>query len=253
MLIYLTKITFLCTLPDLAYLCNMRAGSIYLFITLFLSGIALSQTRVAKPVKKSYPKKTNLSVGTGFTRSVLFLSRNVKENNDVTGNSFYVSYGGARLIRVSAECTFYRPIDIAPTWYNIKASSLEANVHFMARFQNSKAYFYPLLGLSYNHFQGFFTGRNDFMALSDRYAVNSTITTNWLGLNIGTGYEHYFGPFSVFADYKMRVGANDGKDHQINIMDVCFGLGARYNIRVPSVYKLFSGTKSRYFLDTDKE
>gem|GEM_PF-6814592 len=32
-------------------------------------------------------------------------------------------------------------------------------------------------------------------------------------------------------------------------MDVCFTAGIRYNFKVPSVYKLFKGTKSRYMLN----
>jgi hypothetical protein len=218
-------------------------------LLVFAADFMHAQAKIVKPPKKSYPSSTQLSVGTGLTRSVLFLSRNVKENNDANGNSFYVTYGGSRLIRVSAEYTHYREVNIEPTWYHIKAQSFEANVHFIARFQNKKSFFYPLVGLSYNQFKGFFTGINDFMALSDKYAINSVVTTNWLGVNVGTGYEHQIGPFSLFADYKMRVGKNDGNDHQLNIMDVCFGVGARFNFRIPSFYKMFRGPRNRYFLD----
>ncbi|MGZ6416829.1 MAG: hypothetical protein ACXVDW_21795, partial [Bacteroidia bacterium] len=61
--------------------------------------------------------------------------------------------------------------------------------------------------------------------------------------------EHYIKPFSFFVDYKMRVGESDKK--QLNIMDVCFTLGIRCNFIVPSIYKIFRGTRSRYFLDTE--
>ncbi len=227
---------------------------IILFILLsIVSATSLkAQKRVhtIKPIK-SYPTKTNFAIGAGFSRSVLFLSRNVKENNDANGYNFSVLYGGSRIVRVSLEYTYYRPINIEPTWFNINASSIESNAHIIARFKNTKAFFYPLFGLSYNHFSGFFTGRNDFLNLREKYQINSVVSTNWLGLNVGTGYEQFFKQISLFLDYKMRVGFNDGINRQINIMDVCISAGLRYNIKVPSIYKLIKGNKTRYFLDTE--
>lgn len=206
--------------------------------------------RPGKPVK-THPRSTNLSVGAGMTRSVLFLARNVKENNDAYGYTFSMAYGISPLVRANVEYTYYKPINIDPTWYNIEANTIEANAHLIAKFRNSKAIFYPIVGISYNHFSGFFTGRNDFMGLYERYPINSTIVTNWLGVNIGTGYEYKFGPLSAFLDYKMRIGYNDGQDKQLNIVDVCVGAGLRYTIKVPSMYRIMKGTKNRYFLDTE--
>ncbi|MCE3258508.1 MAG: hypothetical protein K0S12_149 [Bacteroidetes bacterium] len=222
------------------------------FIVAFLLLFATvnSQTRVIKPVKKPQPKVTNLAVSGGITRSVLYLNRNVKENNEATGYSFALIYGGAKISRVSVEYTHYKSIDIRPTWLDIRASTIEANIHVLARFKKTKAFFYPLGGISYNMFSGYFTGKNDFLNLSERYKINSNVSTNWVGINIGTGYEHYIKKISLFADYKMRVGLSEGNN--LNIMDVCFSFGIRYNLRVPSVYKIFSGTRSRYLLDTEE-
>jgi hypothetical protein len=228
----------------------MRIVLLYSISFLFCLNIK-AQTRIIKPVK-TYPKKTNLAFSVGRTRSVLFLSRNVKENNDAKGFSFSAIYGGSKILRVSLEYTMYKQINIEPTWFNIQANTIEANVHVLARVKNTKALFYPLFGLSYNHFSGFFTGRNDFINLAEKYKINSVVTTNWLGLNVGTGYEQYIGPVSFFIDYKMRVGAYDGKEQHVNITDVCISFGLRYNIKAPSIYKIFRGTKNRYFLDTDK-
>ncbi|MGZ4099299.1 MAG: hypothetical protein ACXVNM_10500 [Bacteroidia bacterium] len=221
------------------------------YITLFLLLVSIghSQTRVIKPAKKKYPKSTNLGIGASMTRSVIYLNRNVKEDNDARGYSFSLIYGGSRMLRTSIEYTHFRSINIEPTWYNIKASTIEANIHIIARFKKTNAFFYPLFGISYNMFSGYFTGRNDFLNLSQRYPVNTNVSTNWFGVNVGTGYEHYIKPFSFFVDYKMRVGESDKK--QLNIMDVCFTLGIRCNFIVPSIYKIFRGTRSRYFLDTE--
>ncbi|MBA3663545.1 MAG: hypothetical protein H0W61_04965 [Bacteroidetes bacterium] len=221
----------------------------YISVFLLLSTLSVSQTRVIKPVKKKYPKTTNFGIGVGVTRSVIYLNRNVKENNDARGYSFSLIYGGSNIVRASIEYTHYRAVSIEPTWYDIKASTIEANIHVIARFKKTNAFFYPLAGISYNMFSGFFTGRDDFLNLSEKYPVNQVVTTNWAGLNIGTGYEHYIKPFSVFIDYKMRIGITTEK--QLNIMDVCFTFGIRYNFKVPSIYKIFSGTRSRYFLDSE--
>lgn len=222
----------------------------HILVILLITFGAFSQTRVIKPAKKIKPKSTNLGIGGALTRSVVYLNRNVKEDNDARGYSFSIIYGGSGILRTSIEYTHYREINIEPTWYNIKASVLEANVHILARFKKSNSFFYPLFGISYNMFSGYFTGRNDFLNLTERYPVNRNITTNWFGLNVGSGYEHNFKPLSIFIDYKMRVGVSEGK--QLNIMDVCFTFGLRYNLKVPSIYKIFSGTRSRYVLDTEK-
>lgn len=216
---------------------------------IFMNVVCFSQTRVIAPVKKPRPRTTNFGIGAGVTRSVVYLNRNVKENNDAHGYSFSLIYGGSNLFRLSAEYTHYQTINIEPTWYNVKASTFELNMHVIARFRKTNAFFYPLAGISYNTFSGYFTGREDYLNLSEKYPRNKTVSTNWTGVNLGTGYEHFIKPISIFVDYKMRVGLANGRD--LSIMDVCFSLGIRYNLKVPSVYKLFSGTKSRYLLEKE--
>jgi len=210
-----------------------------------------AQVRRIVPSEK-HPAATNLSVGVGVTRSVLFLSRNIKDDNDATGFNMNATYGLNRLMRIGAEYTFYRTIDIQPTWHTIKASTMEVNMHFIARLSRSKAVFYPLFGLSYNVFNGFFTGKNDFNHLSQMYRANSMVHTRWVGLNVGTGYEHFFRPLSIFVEYKMRAGVSD-EQRQFNIIDVCFSAGIRFNVRVRSFYSLVKGPRGRYFLRTPDE
>jgi hypothetical protein len=226
----------------------MRAFILLTIMFVIVFTISAQVKTVTKPSQKTWSKSTNLGIGCGVSRSVLFLTRNVKENNDATGYNATIIYGGERLFRGSLEYTFYQPIDIKPTWLDIKAHTLELNMHVIARFKNVKAYFYPLFGISYNSFSGYFTGLNDFLNLKDDYGVNQVVNTRWLGLNVGTGYEIYIKNVSVFADYKMRVG-NSERLKQLNIMDVCFTGGLRYNLKVPSIYKLFRGTRGRYILD----
>lgn len=230
----------------------------YLILFLVWSQVSFSQQRPikkvpkknVKPEVKRYPSKTNLGVGLGLTRSVVYLARNVKPNNNATGLNVALVYGGSKLFRASFEYTRYLGMDIAPTWYNIKASTIELNMHILARFRSRNAYFYPLFGLSYNTFSGTYTGINDFLNLGSLYEKNQKVVTKWLGVNLGTGYEIYFKPGSFFLDYKMRVGMTEGYN-KLNIQDVCVTAGLRFNLRVPSIYSLFiyRGTRSRYLLD----
>lgn len=203
---------------------------------------------------KSYAKYRNLGIGVGVTRSVIYLARNVKEDNDATGLQFSMVYGISRLLRLSLEYTHFFPIDIAPTWYDINAKTIEMNMHIIARFNKSNAYFYPLFGLSYNTFSGNYTGINDYLNLSSLYEKNTTVVTRWLGLNVGTGYELFFKPGSFFLDYKMRVGFTEGSN-QINIQDVCITAGLRFNVKVRSLRSIFiyRDTRSRYQLDKADE
>jgi len=180
--------------------------------------------------KKIELKHTTFGIGGGITRSVIFLSRNVREFNDATGFNVGLVYGGNKLMRIALEFHQYSPIDIEPTWYDINAKTYEANLHLLARFKRSEAIIYPITGVSVNQFKGFFTGKEDFQNLADKYPVNSEVRSYWIGANFGLGYEHQIGPLKAVLQYKMRVGVQDvvGK---INIMDVCYSLGLRYDIK----------------------
>lgn len=243
-----------------------RSTLLLIFFLFFgLAFFAQTQRRPTRPVPKKsvvtetkpvskHQKKANLAFGLGVARSVVYLARNVKPDNDATGIHGTLVYNASRFIRTSLEYTRYQTLDIAPTWYNIKASTVELNMHLLTRFKKTDAYFYPLVGLSYNLFSGRYTGVNDFLHLNTIYHKNQYTHTSWWGLNVGTGYELFFRPGSFFLDYKMRVGVTEGSN-QINIQDVCIMAGLRFNLRVPSLYSIFmyKGTRSRYLLDKSDE
>lgn len=209
---------------------------ILLLLTFFTCSSFFLLGNQLPPSKKNTKIKwnaTKIQVGGGIARSVLYLSRNVKESNDATGYAFVANYGGTKLVRLSFQYTYYKPINIAPTWYTIKANTIEMNLELLARFNNNKTFLYPLTGLSYNNFKGYFTGQDDYLNLREHYTTNSTIKSSWLGVNIGTGIEHTIGPVVIFLDYRMRLGAAGGKFGNFNIMDVCYGGGLRLKIVTP--------------------
>jgi hypothetical protein len=226
----------------------MRLRQVYLAV-LFLFVISMAgQVRVIKPVKKSKPKSTRLAFFGGLSNSVLLLERNIREDNGANGFHIGTSYGITRVFRAGFEYTRYREIDIAPTWYEINAETFEVNVHALAKVNDINLFFYPLMGVSYNVFQGYFTGQEDYLNLARMYERNANVETQWFGANLGVGLEYFIKQFSLYGEFKMRIGETESG--QVSIMDVCFSTGVRYNLRVPSLYKIFSGTRSRYLLDT---
>lgn len=218
--------------------------------------VKYNETKKPSP-KKAAPLKaikgeshfTNMGLGIGVTRSVIFLSRNVKEFNDANGLNLCYVYGGHKLMRFSAEYSQYKSINIEPTWYDIKARTYEVNVQFLAHFRSDKALIYPITGISVNEFTGFFTGKDDFQNLRDKYPINSVVKSYWIGANFGVGYEYKFGPIKAYLTYKMRVGAQDINE-KLNIMDVCYHLGLRYDfqtLKYKYVFKkIFRTYKGRY-------
>lgn len=207
---------------------------IVLSLSILVSQLTFSQV---KKLEKSVPtfnvkqdndsrlKKWSLKAGGNI--SVIYLARNTKDKNNEPGFCGGVTYEVNDFIRVSSLYTRFRPINIKPTWLDVKANTYEANMEIVAKFPNKQTLLYPFVGLSYNTFSGYFTGILDYLNLKEYYAVNSTITNNWLGLNFGTGFEHNFGILGFFIDYRMRVGK---QEKAFNIMDVCYtgGLKIRY-------------------------
>lgn len=208
---------------------------LFIIILIVLSvNIHASDNHLSPEKPKKYKwNSTKIQIGGGIARSVLYLSRNVKESNDAMGYACVANYGGTKLLRISAQYSYYKPINIAPTWYTIKANTIEINLELLARFNNNKTFLYPLCGLSYNTFKGYFTGQDDYLNLREHYSVNSTIKNNWMGVNIGTGVEHTIGPIVLFFDYRMRLGASGGKFGNFSILDVCYGGGLRLKLFIP--------------------
>jgi hypothetical protein len=205
------------------------------------------KTLSTKPKPDLY--RSYVQMGAGYMGSVLYLSRNVKENNDAHGYSFYANFIGTKSFRYSVQYTAYKPLDIGPTWYNIKGRTYETNIEFIARFPNNKSFCYPFAGISFNTFQGYFTGVGDFLNLRQYYPVNTTVSSRWWGLNTGVGMEHCFGPIVIFGDYRMRIGIVE-HGGGLNIMDVCYQAGIRVKLPVPKskmdANELYRKTNDRY-------
>lgn len=225
---------------------------IFVFVSLiFLSTHSvLSQTN--KPIKvptlptakiNKERQFTRWSLKTGANISVIYLARNVKDKNNEPGFCAGITYEINNFIRIASLYTRFQPINIEPTWLNVKANTFEINLEMLARFPNQKTLLYPFVGFSYNTYTGFFTGESDYLNLREYYAVNSTIKNQWLGANLGTGLEHNFGIIGVFIDYRMRVGR---QEKTINIMDVCYTGGLKIRFPYGKIAKRIAAPNDRF-------
>lgn len=206
--------------------------------------IITAKTKTINPtpkVKETQYMRWNLKAGANL--SVVYLARNTKENNNEPGYCGGINFEVNNFLRLASLYTHFRPLNIEPTWRNIKANSYEINLEMVARFPNKKTLLYPFVGLSYNTFSGYFTGQRDFYNLKEYYKVNSTVTNNWLGLNVGLGFEHNFGIVGLFVDYRMRVGK---EEKTFNIMDVCYTGGLKVRLPYGKYAKQYFGSKDRY-------
>jgi hypothetical protein len=201
-----------------------------------------SATITPTKIEKERPY-TRLSLKAGANISVIYLARNTKEKNNEPGFCAGITYEVNDFIRVSSLITSFRPINIKPTWLNVKANTYELNMEILAKFPNKKTLLYPFVGLSYNTFSGYFTGELDYLNLREYYPINSTIKNKWLGLNLGTGLEHNFGIIGLFLDYRMRVGK---QDNVFNIMDVCYTGGVKVRFPYGKLAKKLANPNDRF-------
>jgi hypothetical protein len=218
----------------------------YLLVLLTLALASFGQIKVIK-IPKVHEDNSKFGFGIGYARSVLYLARNVKNDNDARGFNAIISYEEKSYLRFTFEYTLYRSINIKPTWNDVKAKTFEMNVNVISKSKDDKYYFYPIAGLSYNVFSGYFTGINDYLNLSALYHKNQTVNTTWFGVNVGLGADVNFKGGCFYGNYKMRVGKVEGLN-QINLMDVFMDVGIRFYVKKRTIGKLFRGTRSRYSL-----
>lgn len=227
----------------------MHAIRIILFLC--LSGQMIMAQSKINIQKKSRTKRAKLSIGTGMSRSELFLQQNIKEDERMVGVIALMTYDAHKTVRFTAEYTHFFPNELEPKWYYLKYSGFEINSQFKARFENEHAFFYPILGFSYHSFSGYFTGKNDSKGVSVVYPPNSFLKKNWLGLNFGTGYEYQYKNLGFFGEFKLRFGIEQKHFKNSGIKDVCVSAGIKYHFRIPTIRTiLHGGTRNRYFLNT---
>ncbi len=219
-------------------------GLLYSTAIFSQSKITAKTTTVTSTKKKpKEPQYTKFAVKAGANISVIYLARNVKDKNNEPGFSGGGTYEFNNFVRASVLYTHFKTINIEPTWLNVKANTYEANLELMARFPNKKTIMYPFVGLSYNTFNGYFTGQSDYLNLKAFYTANTNVKDNWVGVNLGTGIEHNFGIVGLYFDYRMRVGKSETA---INIMDVCYTGGIKVRFPYGNLAKKLANPNDRF-------
>ena len=125
----------------------------YLLVLLILGNALFSQIKVIK-IPKVHEDNSRFGFGLGYARSVLYLTRNVNNNNDAKGLNAILTYEKGNYFRTTFEYTYYGSIDIKPTWIGVKARTFELNMNIISKSKSENFYFYPIAGLSYNIFKG---------------------------------------------------------------------------------------------------
>ena len=210
-----------------------------------------AQIHTVKPVKKE-GSTAFIGIGAGVARSEIFLEQKIKEDTKPTGLFFQLVYGSKRTARYSFTYIHYFPKTIEGKWHNMSFNSAEINCHFTAKFENSNAEFYPLVGASYNVFSAYFTGRNDSKNVTVLYPPNSVVELKWIGLNVGTGYEYRIKKFGFMAEFKLRFSGDDLSFKNFGIRDVIVSTGIKYYLNLQPLNKYFKGTRNRYFLNSNQ-
>ncbi len=231
----------------------MRLRGFGFVLLMMLTSTYFSQKKVKTTPHKIVliKKEWNLGIGVGLNSSVVYLPRNSSGNNGAAGKSIICTYDKGNFLRFTFEYNKYMSPDFAPTWYNVSASSFESNVQYITRFMDGHGYLYPLAGVSYNLFKGYFTGKNDYLNLRAVHQESTTVTSNWFGINVGVGYDYNLKHSAFYFMYKMRVGYTEGYN-QCNIQDICISVGYRLHLSEASFKKVFLGPRSRYALPKSK-
>lgn len=218
-----------------------------LFLTYYLCLLVFCQGQKHLSEKPLEKYKFEFGIGAGVSKSVVFLTRNIKEFNDAYGIYLQFSFNSInKLLRNEISFSNYNKIQIEPTWKNVKSWIFEHNINFMARFIKTDAMLFPTLGWCVSHYEGFFTGISDVQGLRARFNPNTLVSQYWFGLTFGVGAEKVFYPFSVGMYYKMRISNGDLID-KLSIVDVCYHFFIKYYFK-RFFSKKYLGPRGRYIL-----
>lgn len=170
-----------------------------------------------------------LTLGYGRVNGVVYMSRNVDIENAVNGNAYTVMYTLSDIFRAELLFQHFKAFDMLPSWKTVKAQALEFNVMCMARTASGTVLFYPLAGLSWNRFNAYYTGVQDYTQMRKYAKPLSSYSSNWPGFNAGVGASYCIGACELSLQYKMRMGQT-AQLHDFNIQDVQFSVFAFYTL-----------------------
>ncbi|MBC7862955.1 MAG: hypothetical protein IAF38_08260 [Bacteroidia bacterium] len=146
-------------------------------------------------------------------------------------------------LRLAGGFTRITKFNYAPSWKKLGAFNVDLDLHFMARVKDEHIIFYGVLGLCYHQWNGYFRGQSAFYDAIAKYKPNTYISQNWVGLNVGLGFERAFKYFDVFAEYRYRFAKTEVV---LGIADVAVNIGIKKKIHFEKIFRGV-GDKYRWF------
>lgn len=201
-----------------------------LFATLlFLSAaasaqISLKKTSTDEPVQD--PRGFYFGLGAEFSSVNVF--RNYRQNPYHAGFNGRAYYQYAENLRLMGEYTFIPKFNVEPTWLDVTNTVVGVNLSVLAHIKNESAMFYTISGLCYQRWKGFYTGINDYnQGTKNSLEPNNVYATQYMGLNLGAGFEKSFSYDQFFGEFRYRFSKTDSG---FGISDAAFTAGIKVKL-----------------------
>ncbi|MFL5753639.1 MAG: hypothetical protein ACJ76F_09545 [Bacteroidia bacterium] len=217
---------------------------LFIAAVLFLSQVSLAQITIKKNDEEKTQDPKGFYFGLGAELSSINIFRNYRSNPYHLGFNGRAYYQFQSNIRLMGEYTFIPKFNVEPTWLNVTNTVVGANMSILARIKDETAMFYTITGICYQRWKGFYTGINDFnVGTKHTLAPNNIYTTQYMGLNLGVGFEKSFSYDQLFGEFRYRFSKTESG---FGITDAAFTAGIKVKINAREPQKKLHG-KYRWF------
>jgi len=190
--------------------------------------LAFSANSISYAKKDTTHKIRIISLSAGFIKTSLNFFKNAAEETYSNGYGFRALFQPGETFRVGACYSKVESVNIDPTWVNVNNSFYDLDAHFMMHFLDKRNIAYFILGLSAQHWKGFYTGLHDLNSWKLNIPKNSMYQSLYFGGRIGMGAEiKIIGPISGYGEFIFRITKTDVGS---GISDVVYGLGIKVNV-----------------------
>jgi hypothetical protein len=187
-------------------------------------GLHADSSTMLKPQK--YQQK--LMVGTSFAYAVINNRKEIRGQYK-PGINASLYYLPRPWFAVVGEYTWYVPHISFPALENIRSWNADLNGHLNMRIGESDLFFHALFGINYLNWRGKYIGPASFFADDNSYTYGATLRQQWIGVNLGCGFNHPIGKrVTGYADFRVRF-VSESVD-LFSISDTGFQFGIRVNL-----------------------
>jgi hypothetical protein len=193
--------------------------------------LAVSQIEIKKNPEEPKIEKKGFYFGLGCELSSVNIFRNYRQNPYHPGFNGRVYYQNSGNVRVFGEYTYIPKFNVEPTWLNVTNNVAAVNVSVLATIKDESAIFYTITGICYQRWKGYYTGINDWnVGTKNSLQPNRVYASQYMGLNLGAGFEKAFSYDSVFGEFRYRFSKTDSG---YGISDAAFTVGIKVKLNPP--------------------